>query len=140
MPKKKKKKKRKKTKHSKSHAHLQIKMIHSAKFQVNSIKDVAGVAGTRYESARDVTSSKMAETKNKKKHAHLHMIRRQSIEFRIGPMKDVRGVAGTRLDGRNDGRTHTRTDESHFYSPSPPTSGDNRNSQLIQIQIKFMNL
>ena len=38
---------------------------HSAKFQVNSIKDVAGVAGTRVESARAITSSKMAETEIK---------------------------------------------------------------------------
>ena len=56
--------KNEKTKYSKSHAHLQIKTKHSAKFQVNWIKHVAGVAGTRYESARDMTLSKMAETKS----------------------------------------------------------------------------
>ena len=39
-------------------------------------------------------------------------------------MKDVRGVAETRSDGMTEGRTHTRTDEGHFYSPPPPTSGD----------------
>ena len=39
--------KNKKTKNSKSHAHLQIMTKHSAKFQVNLIKDVAGVAGIR---------------------------------------------------------------------------------------------
>ena len=43
-------------------------------------------------------------------------------------MKDVRGVAVTRAnerkDGRTDRRTHTRTDEGHFYSPPPPMSGD----------------
>ena len=50
--------KNKKTKNSKSHAHLQIMMT---QIQANSIKDVAGVAGTRYESARAITSSKMAE-------------------------------------------------------------------------------
>ena len=61
----------KKTKNSKSHAYLQIMTKHSAKFQVNSIKDVAGVAGTRYESAGAITLSKMAETKNQK---HLHTI------------------------------------------------------------------
>ena len=55
--------KNKKTKNSKSHAYLQIMTKYSAKFQVNSIKDVAEVAGTRYESARAITSSKMAETK-----------------------------------------------------------------------------
>ena len=50
--------KNKTTKNSKSHAHLQIRTKHSAKFQVNSIIDVAGVAGTRYASARAITSSK----------------------------------------------------------------------------------
>ena len=61
------------------------------------------------------------------------MIRRQSIKFQISPMNDVRGVAGTRSDGRKDGRKdgltdgrmHKRTDEGHFYSLPPPTSGDN---------------
>ena len=52
-----------------SHAHLQILMRHSAKFQVNSIKDVAGDAGTRSESARALTPSKMGET-NIEKHMH----------------------------------------------------------------------
>ena len=66
----------------------------------------------------------MAE-KNQKPHEHLHMIRRQSIKFRISPMKDLRGVTGKDLkDGQNDGRC-TETDEGHFYSPPPPTSGDN---------------
>ena len=55
--------KSKKTKNSKSHAYFQIMTKHSAKFQVNLIKDVAGVAGTRYVLARAITSSKMAETK-----------------------------------------------------------------------------
>ena len=45
-------------------------------------------------------------------------------------MKDVGGVAETRslgrTAGRTDGVTHTRTDEGHFYSPPPPTSGDNK--------------
>ena len=49
-------------------------------------------------------------------------------------MKDVRGVAGTRSHGRKggqndgwtDGRTHTRTDEAHFYSPPPPASSDKK--------------
>ena len=35
-------------------------------------------------------------------------------------MKDVGGLAGTRSLGRTAGRT----DEGHFYSPPPPTSGD----------------
>ena len=57
--------KNKKSKYSKSYAHLQTMIKHSATFQVNSIKDVAGVAGTRVESARAITSSKMAETEIK---------------------------------------------------------------------------
>ena len=52
--------KNKKTKNLKSYAHLQIMMKHSAKFQINSMTDVAGVGGTRYESARAITSSKKA--------------------------------------------------------------------------------
>ena len=54
------------------------------------------------------------------------MIRRQSIKFQISLMKDVRGVAGTRSDGRNDRRTDGQMDEGHFYSPPPPTLGDNQ--------------
>ena len=62
--------KNKTTKNSKSHAHLQTMMKHSTKFQVSSIKDVAGVAGTRYESARAITLSEMAETKIRN---HMHI-------------------------------------------------------------------
>ena len=58
------------TKNSKSHAHLKIMMKHSENFQVNSIKDVAGVVGKRYESARTITLSKMAETKIRN---HMHI-------------------------------------------------------------------
>ena len=102
--------KHKTTKNAKSHAHLQIMMKHSAEFQVNLIKDVAGVAGTRYELARTITSSKMVKTKirNQKSHAHLHMIRRQSKKFQISPIKDIRSC-GTRSDGRKDGQTDRRT-------------------------------
>ena len=60
----------KKTKNAKSHAYLQIMMKHSSKFLVNLIKDVAAVAGTRYETARAGTSSKMAETKIRN---HMHI-------------------------------------------------------------------
>ena len=63
-------------KNPKSHAHLQIMVKHSAKFQINSIKDVAGVMGTRSESARVITPNK-----NQKPHAHLHIIRKQSTKF-----------------------------------------------------------
>ena len=62
--------KNKKTKNSKSHAYLQIMTKHSAKFQVSLIKDVAGFAGTMYESAKAITSSKMAETKIRN---HMHI-------------------------------------------------------------------
>ena len=68
-----------------------------------------------------------------KPHAHLHIIGRRSTKFQVNPMKDVGGVAETkslgrtagRTEGRTDAITHTRTDEGHFYSPPPPTSGDN---------------
>ena len=66
----------KRTKNLKSHAHLQIMMKHSAKFQVNLIKNVAGVAGTRFESARAITLLKMPERKIRN-----HMHRRPSIKF-----------------------------------------------------------
>ena len=55
-------------KNPKSHAHLQIMVKHSAKFQINWIKDVAGVAGTRLESARAITPPKMAKIK---KYVHI---------------------------------------------------------------------
>ena len=90
-----------KIKNSKLYAYLHIKMKHSAKFQVNSIKDVAGVVGTRYESARSITPSKNGRNKNQKQHAHLHMIVRQSIKFQISQMKDVRGIEETRSDGQS---------------------------------------
>ena len=56
--------KNKKTKTSKSHAHLQIMMKHSLKFQVDSIKDVAGVAGTRFESAGPYLRQKWPKQKS----------------------------------------------------------------------------
>ena len=31
-----------------------------------------------------------------------------------------------RKDGWTDGITHTRTDDGHYYSPHPPTSGKNK--------------
>ena len=38
------------------------------------------------------------------------------------------------MDGRTDGRTdamaHGRTDEGHFYSPPPPTLGDNKRAKM----------
>ena len=30
------------------------------------------------------------------------------------------------MGGRKDKLAHTGTDEGHYYSPSPPTSGDNK--------------
>ena len=72
------------------------------------------VAGTKLESGRAITPSKMAKTKIKKQHAHLHIIRRQSTKFQI---KKCRRSCGDKIsDGRKD--------ESHFYSPPSPTSGD----------------
>ena len=47
-------------------------------------------------------------------------------------MKDVGGVAEKRSLGptarKTDVITHTRTEEGHFYSPHPPTSGENEMS------------
>ena len=120
--------KNKKTKNSKLHAHLQIMTKHLAKFQVNSIQDVAGVPATRYESARPITSSKMAETK-------IRTICTSSYEkkaiYIISNQSDKRckrscGDKIGRTEGMTDGRTHTRTDEGHFYCPPPPTSGDSK--------------
>ena len=48
-----------------SHMHLQIIIKVSAKFHVNHIKQLAGVVGTKSESARAITPSKMAESKFK---------------------------------------------------------------------------
>ena len=50
-------------------------------------------------------------------------------------MEGIGGVAETRSlrrKGRTDGIMHTRTDEGHFYSPTPPTSGD-KNSDFFAI-------
>ena len=98
--------KNKRIKNLKSYAYLQIMAKHSAKFQINSIKDVAGVS-------KGHNSTKMADTKIKN-HVHI-LIRKQSTKFKVNPTKDVE-VAGTRsrrtegrTDGRTDGRTHGRT-------------------------------
>ena len=67
-------------KNPKSHVHLQIMARHSAKFQINPIKDVAGVAGTRSESARAITPSEMAKTKIKN-HMHIFVIRQLQEKY-----------------------------------------------------------
>ena len=63
------------------------------------------VAGTRSESARDITQSK-----NGQNNAHLRIIKSQSTEFQINPTKD--GVVGTRFrwDGRTDRWKDGKTD------------------------------
>ena len=80
-------------------------------------------------------SVKNSRIKILKPHAHLHIIGRKSTKFQVNPMRDVGGVAETRSLGRpggqTDGITHTRTDEGHFYSPPPPTSGDNQIHHLV---------
>ena len=53
-------------KNPKSNVHLQSMASHSGKFEINSIKDVAEVAGTRSESARAIIPSKMAPKKIKR--------------------------------------------------------------------------
>ena len=97
---------------SKPHAHLQIMMIYSGKFQVNSIKAVAGVVGTRYESARAITSSKMAKQKSETTCTFsydkkvIYKISNQSDERRKRSCGDKIG----RTEGRTDRRTDRRTD------------------------------
>ena len=84
-------------------------------------------------------SIKNSRIKILKTDAHLHIIGRKSTKFQVNPMKDVGGVAETRslgrtagwTEGRTDGITHTRTDEGHFYSPPPPTSGDNKRGMYV---------
>ena len=118
---------------------------HSAKFQGNSIKDVTGVVGTRYESARAITSSKWPKQKSETtctssydKKA-IYKISNQSDERRKRSCGDKIGRTEGRMDGMTDGQTdrqtdgHTRTDEGHFYSPPPTTSGDKQGrSSTIQ--------
>ena len=53
---------------------------HFAKFQINPIKDVAGVAGTGSESARAITPSKMAKTKIKN-HMHIFVVRQLQEKY-----------------------------------------------------------
>ena len=73
-----------------------------------------------------------------KPHAHLHNTGRKSTKFQVNPMKDV-GFAKTRSLGQTAGKTdirmdritHTLTDKGHFYSPPPPTSGDNEASEWV---------
>ena len=74
-------------------------------------------------------SVKNSRIKILKSHAHLHIIGRKSTKFQVNPMKDVGGVAETRSLRRMDGITHTQTDEGHFDSPPPPTSGDKKGWQ-----------
>ena len=45
-----------------------------------------------------------------------------------------------RTDGKIDGRAHTRTDECHFYSLPPPTSGDKKGSNSINTVDRLMVL
>ena len=76
-------------------------------------------------------SVKNSRIKILKPHAHFHIIGRKSTKFQVNPIKDVGRVAETRslgrTDRRMDGITHTPTDKGHFFSPYPPTSGDNKN-------------
>ena len=95
-------------KNPKSNAHLHIMANHSAKFQINSsIRDVAGVVGTRSESARAITPSKMAKNKKQKAHAHLDIIRNYLQNFKLF-QENMKEELGTRF--RTDGRMDRRTD------------------------------
>ena len=89
-------------------SHLQIMVKHSAKFQINWIKDVAGVAGTSLESARAITPPKMAKIKNMCTYSdHKKTI----YKFQINSTKDVGEVVRTRfrMDGRMDRCTGLQT-------------------------------
>ena len=95
---------------------------HSAKFQVNWIKDVAGVAGTRYESARAITSSEMAKTKSET--ICTSSYDKKTIYKISNPSNERRKRSCREKIGRTDGWTDAQTEEGHFYSPPLPTSGD----------------
>ena len=83
-------------------------------------------------------SVKNSRIKILKPHVHLHIIGRKPTKFQVNSMKDVGGVAETsslgrtvgRTEARTEGITHTRTDESHFYSSPPPMSGDNKELEM----------
>ena len=91
------------------------------------------------------SSVKNSRIKFIKPHAHLHIIGRKSTKFQANPMRDVGGVAETkshgrmigrmevRTEGRADGITQTGTDDDHFYSPAPPTSGYNKRAMMARI-------
>ena len=92
-------------------------MTHLGKIQANSIKDVAGVAGTRYESTRAITSSKMAEkyksettcTSSYDKKA-IYKISNQSDERRKRSCRDKIGWTERPTEGwTNDRSTHRRS-------------------------------
>ena len=58
--------------------------------QVNSIKDVIGMAGERAESARAVTPSKMVETKTKARVDRIQSVQsKQKRKARVGRIQSV---------------------------------------------------
>ena len=85
----------------KPHAHLCIIGRKSTKFQMNPMKDVAGVEETRFLTYKAYVSMgnnsvKNRSIKNPKPHAYLHIIGRKSTYFQMNLMKDVEEVAKTR--------------------------------------------
>ena len=82
----------------KPHAHLRIIRRRSIKFQMNQVKDVEGVAETRFLTYKVYASMavKNSSIKSPESHAHLH-IGRKSTQFQMNLMEDVEGAAETRL-------------------------------------------
>ena len=95
------------------------------------------MAIAKFKSAWVITSSKIVN-QNSKSICTSSYQRRKSTKFQVNAKKDVGGVAETRslgltagwmegyMKGWMDRIMHTQMDEGHFYSPSMPTSGDNK--------------
>ena len=104
------------------------------------MKDVGGVTETRswlakLKSARAITPSKIVNLYSKTTCTSSY--HRKKV-YKISSESDERcrrscrekisqmtGQMDGKTDGRTDGITHTQMDKGHFYSPPPPTSGDN---------------
>ena len=93
----------------KSLLYLQIMAIHSAKFQINSIKNVTGVEETTSESARALTPSKWPNQKSKTTCTSSY---HKKTIYKLSNESDerCRRSCGDKIsDGRKAGRTHGRT-------------------------------
>ena len=93
---------------------------------------MAGVAGTRYESARAITFVKNGQKKTTETTCTfsydkmaIYKISNQSDERLSGVVVVEKDWTDRKTDGMKDGQIHTQTDEGHFYSPPLPMSGEN---------------